>query len=113
MKVLVLVIGGGRGAVLAFKSGFSVRTVCRGPGRVEGSGWGGGDLKTSCMTAGFSAGFVEAIGGGGSCSSIISTSSSDGIGRTSLGGNSGDIAIGDSGGEGSAPFVGSSTMISS
>ena len=112
--VKMLAAGAGRGAVLAFRLGFSaVCNVRRGPERVEDSGWGGGDLKRSCTTVGFSTGLMEAIAGGGCCSSVVSTSSSGGVGKAFLGGSSGDIIIGDSGGERGAPFVGSSMMISS
>jgi len=110
----MLVAGAGRGAVLAFESRFSAMyNVRRGPGRVGGSGWGGGDLKISCITAGFSTDLAEAIVEGGCCSSIISTSSSGGVGRAFVDGSSGDIIIGDSGGERGAPFMVSSTTISS
>ena len=109
-----LVAGVGRGAVLAFRSSLSVVCNVRDePGRVEDSGWGGGDLKRSCITAGFCTDLMGAVVGDGCCSGIVSTSSSDGVGSAFSGGSSGDIIIGDSGGEGGAPLTGSSTTISS
>ena len=64
------------------------------------------------MTAGFPTGLAGAIAGG-CCSPITSTLSLGGVGNDFLDGSSGDIIIGDSGGEGGAPFMGSSMRISS